>query len=181
MEPNLDDIKQLLGRTPAALVALLRGLPQTFIACKEGTNTWTAMDIVGHLVYAEKADWLPRIEIILRYGESRAFEPFDREGHAREVQGKSMEQLLNEFFGLRMQNLQALAAFNLQTSDMARRGQHPSLGVVTLRELLATWAAHDLTHLHQLSRLLAYQLRDEVGPWAKYLGVLKCHGHSEAA
>lgn len=181
MEHFLNHTRSLLTRTPAALNALLRDLPQFWTHGNEGAGTWTAHDILGHLNHAERTDWMPRARTILQSGESKPFAPFDREGHARETQGKSMGQLLDEFARLRAQSLQELAALNLKQEDMARRGVHPSLGVVTLGQLLATWATHDLTHLHQLSRLMAYQYREAVGPWEKYLGVLKCLGHSETA
>jgi ferric-dicitrate binding protein FerR (iron transport regulator) len=116
--------------------------------------------------------------MILQFGETRAFEPFDRFAQARESEGKSLEQLLDEFARLRRENLIELRALNLRPQDLARRGRHPALGVVTLSELLATWAAHDLTHLHQISRVMAHQYREAVGPWSQYLGVLQCAGHS---
>jgi hypothetical protein len=115
--------------------------------------------------------------MILQFGETRVFEPLDRWAQARESEGKSLEQLLDEFARLRSENLGQLRALNLRPEDFARRGRHPALGPVTLSELLATWATHDLTHLHQLSRVLAYQYREAVGPWSAYLGVLKCAGH----
>jgi hypothetical protein len=167
----------LLIRTPATLSALLRGLPDMWVRSNEGRDTWSAFDIVGHLNSGERTDWMPRARIILESGEARAFDPFDRFAQSRESQGKSLEQLLDEFARLRSENLAALQALNLQPEDLARRGRHPALGVVTLSELLATWAVHDLTHLHQLSRVMAHQYRDAVGPWSAYLGVLHCAGH----
>lgn len=181
MSHNLDHTTSLLARTPATLNALLRDLPETWTLRNEGENTWSAFDVVGHLNHAERADWIPRALIILRHGESRPFDPFDREGHVREVQGKSLAQLLDEFARLRSQNLIELRAWKLQPADLAKRGQHPSLGGVTLSELLATWACHDLTHLHQISRILAHQYRDAVGPWSRYLGVMQCAGHSASS
>ena len=168
----------VLTRTPAALDALLRGLPDIWVRGNEGQDTWSAFDIVGHLIVGERTDWMTRARIILEKGEARAFDPFDRFAQAKESQGKSLEQLLDDFARLRAENLAALQALNLQTEDLARRGRHPRLGVVTLSQLLATWAAHDLTHLHQLSRVMAHQYRDAVGPWSAYLGVLQCAGHS---
>ena len=116
--------------------------------------------------------------MILQFGDARKFEPFDRWAQARESQGKSLGQLLDEFSGWRSENLAELRALDLKPGDLARRGRHPALGVVTLSELLATWAVHDLTHLHQISRIMAHQYREAVGPWRAYLGVLKCVGHS---
>jgi hypothetical protein len=121
---------------------------------------------------------MPRARIILQFGATRPFDSFDRLGHIRESEGKSLGQLLDEFARLRSENLDGLRALNLRPEDLERRGTHPGLGVVTLSQLLATWAAHDLTHLHQISRVMAHQYRQAVGPWTKYLGVMHCDGHS---
>jgi len=180
MEQNLQQTIALLSRTPAALNVFLRELPDSLTRQNEGGDTWSAYDIVGHLVYAERTDWMPRVKMILEFGETWAFEKFDRLGQVRESQGKSLGQLLDEFAGVRAENLDELRALNLQKKDLKRRGRHPSLGVVTLSQLLATWAAHDLTHLHQLSRIMAHQYREAVGPWSAYLGVLQCSGHSSS-
>jgi hypothetical protein len=121
---------------------------------------------------------MARARRILEFGETRAFDPFDRFAQARESEGKTLPELLDEFARLRSQNLDQLRGLNLKAEDLERRGRHPSLGVVTLSQLLATWAAHDLTHLHQISRLMAHQYREAVGPWTEFLGVMKCKGHS---
>ncbi len=178
MEHNLEHTISLLSRTPAALDAFLRELPETWTRCNEGENTWSAFDIVGHLIHGERTDWMPRARMILQFGETQTFVPFDRWAQARESEGKSLGRLLDEFARLRSQNLDELRAMNLQPKDFARRGRHPALGIVTLSELLAAWAAHDLTHLHQLARVMAHQYRKAVGPWSAYLGVLQCNGHS---
>jgi hypothetical protein len=178
MEFNLQHTIALLCRTPAALNALLRDLPEAWTLRNEGENTWSAFDVVAHLIYCERTDWMPRAKIILQFGESRAFEPFDRQGHVLESQGKSLAQLLDEFARLRSESLDQLRALNLQPEDFERRGRHPAFGPVTLSQHLATWTAHDLTHLHQISRTMAHQYRQAVGPWRAYLGVLQCAGHS---
>jgi hypothetical protein len=178
MEHKLPHTIALLTRTPATLNTLLRDLPETWTHKNEGENTWSAFDIVGHLIHCEHADWMPRVNLLLQFGETRAFAPFDRLGHQRAVQGKSPTQLLDEFAHLRSINLNELRALNLQPADLDRRGQHPVFGSVSLSALLATWAAHDLTHLHQISRVMAHQYRETVGPWSVYLGVLQCAGHS---
>jgi DinB family protein len=178
MEHDLEHTISLLTRTPATLNALLRDLPETWTLRNEGENTWSAFDVVGHLVHGERTDWMPRARLILETGESKPFERFDRFAQQRESQGKSLAQLLDEFARLRAENLRALQALNLRPEDLARRGRHPMLGVVTLSQLLATWAAHDLTHLHQLSRIMAHQYREAVGPWTAFLGVMQCAGHS---
>jgi len=175
---NLDETIAVLTRTPATLNAQLHGLPAIWVQGNEGKDTWSACDIVGHLIVGERTDWMPRARIILASGKQRAFDPFDRFAQAKESQGKTLDQLLEEFARLRGENLSALQALNLQPEDFKREGKHPALGVVTLSELLATWAIHDLTHLHQLSRVMAYQYRDTVGPWSAFLGVLHCDGHS---
>ncbi|HXW54966.1 MAG TPA: DinB family protein [Candidatus Cybelea sp.] len=177
MEQNLRDTIALLARTPAALDSLLRGLPDTWTLRNEGEKTWSAFDVVGHLIHGERTDWMPRTRRILEFGETRPFEPFDRWAQMRESKGKTLGQLLDEFARLRRQNLDELRALNLQPGDFRRCGLHPALGVVTLSQLLATWAAHDLTHLHQISRIMAHQYREAVGPWSGFLGVMKCAGH----
>jgi hypothetical protein len=182
-EFSLADAVAVLSRTPAILDVWLRGLPDVWARTNEGPShdgaeTWSAFDIVGHLISGERTDWMPRARVILEKGETRPFDPFDRFAQERESRGKSLDQLMDEFARLRRENLAALQALNLQKEDLARRGTHPSLGPVTLGELLATWAVHDLTHLHQLSRVMAHQYRDTVGPWNAYLGVLHCAGHS---
>jgi DinB superfamily len=178
MEHNLSYTISLLTRAPAALNALLRDLPEAWTFSNEGENTWSAFDVVGHLIHGERTDWMPRARMILQFGETKSFEPFDRWEQERETQGKSLGQLLDEFARVRAESLGELRALNLRPEDLDRRGRHPALGVVTLSELLATWAAHDLTHLHQISRVMAHQYRDAVGPWSAYLGVLHCAGHS---
>ena len=181
MEHNLQHTVSLLARTPAAFNALLRGLPVTWTFRNEGENTWSAFDVIGHLIHGERTDWMPRLRLVLQFGETRTFEPFDRWAQLRENQGKSLDQLLDEFARLRAENLNELRALNLRPEDLELRGRHPALGVVTLSGLLATWAAHDLTHLHQISRIMAHQYREAVGPWSKYLGVLQCQGHSSTS
>jgi hypothetical protein len=177
-EPDLQSTISLLSRTPAALDALLRDLPEQWTRGTEGAETWSAFEIIGHLIHCERTDWMPRAKIILQFGETRTFDPFDRTGNFSEIQGKLLGQLLDEFAGLRSENLSELRALNLRPADLDRRGSHPSLGPVTLSQLLATWATHDLTHLHQLSRVMAHQYREAVGPWSRYLGVLHCSAHS---
>jgi hypothetical protein len=177
MDFALDETITLLSRTPSVLNALLLNLPRSWTVGNEGPKTWGPFDIVGHLIHGERTDWMPRALMSLEQGESRAFDPFDRLAQERESQGKSLADLLDEFAILRSQNLDALRTMNLQPEDFERRGRHPELGVVTLSQLLATWAVHDLTHLHQLSRVMAHQYREVVGPWRAYLGVLHCQGH----
>jgi len=181
MDQNLPDTLSLLERTPAVLNSLLRDLPESWTMQNEGGETWTAFDVVGHLIHCERADWMPRLRIILASGESRPFDPLDRLAQLRESQGKSFCQLLDEFADLGKANLSDLCTLNLQPEDLLRRGNHSSFGPVTLSQLLAAWAVHDLTHLHQLSRVMAYQYCDAVGPWTKFLGVMQCSGRSAAA
>ena len=181
MQGHRENTMALLERTPAALDALLRGLPQMWTESSEGDTTWTVRMVVAHLVHCEHENWMPRVRMIVQWGEEKTFVPLDREGSVRCGQGKTLEQLLDEFAGQRARNLDDLRALTLTDEALSRRGRHPSLGAVTLSQLLGTWAAHDLTHLHQITRIMAYQYREAVGPWAKFLGVMRCDGHSEAA
>lgn len=183
MEQNLEHTIALLERTPAALNALLRDLPDDWGRSNEGGETWSPFDVVGHLIQADRVNWMRRAKLLIQSGEPRtgafpSFEAFDRWAHGRETQGKSLAQLLDEFARLRSENLGELRALNPRGEDFERRGSHPALGVVTLSQLLAAWAVHDLTHVHQISRTMAHQYRDAAGPWSRFLGVLQCEGHS---
>ena len=168
----MDEAVAILARTPATLDALLRGLPDGWIMAHEGGDTWSPFDVVGHLIHGERTDWLPRVKIILEHGDARAFDTFDRYAQFAESQGRSLAGLLDEFAALRQENLRELASLGATDADLDRRGQHPGLGVVTLRQLLATWVAHDLDHVVQISRVLARQYADEVGPWRAYLRII---------
>jgi len=175
---QLSDAVTLLRRTPASLDALLRDLPDLWTRGTEGPGTWSPYDIVGHLIHGEYTDWVPRARHIFEHGDSQPFSPFDRNAQFTESRGKSLEQLLDEFVVARTQSLATLESLNITPADLDRSGLHPKLGPVTLGNLLATWAAHDLTHLHQISRVMALQYRGAVGPWTAFLGVMQCTGHS---
>jgi hypothetical protein len=168
----IEEAVAILGRTPATLDAMLRGLPDGWIAAHEGGDTWSPFDVIGHLIHGERTDWVPRAKIIREHGESRAFDKFDRFAQFEVSKGRTLDSLLDEFARLRADNLRELASLNLTDADLDRRGLHPELGVVTMRQLLATWTAHDLDHVVQLSRVLARQYSDEVGPWRAYLRII---------
>ena len=167
-----EDGSAILARTPATLDALLRGLPDGWIAAHEGGDTWSPFDVMGHLIHGERTDWMPRARIILAHGEARAFDTFDRFAQFAVSEGRTLPSLLDEFAALRRDNVRDLLAMRLTDGDLDRRGMHPELGVVTLRQLLATWVAHDLDHVVQISRVLARQYSDEVGPWRAYLRII---------
>jgi len=181
MDFNLPNSIALLARTPSTLNALLRDLPDAWTKANEGENTWTPIDVVAHLLYTDRTNWEPRAQTILQVGETKSFDPFRRFGHVDERKGKSLPQLLDEFAQLRSETLSELRAWNLSPDDLAKRGQHPALGTAKLSQLIAAWTVHDLTHLHQITRILAHQYREAVGPWNKFLGVLQCAGHSAPA
>jgi uncharacterized damage-inducible protein DinB len=172
MRFDLDSAQRILRRTPPTLAALVRDLPDDWVRHDEGPGTWSVVDVVGHLIHGERTDWIPRARIILRHGTGRTFEPFDRFAQLQASQGRSLDDLLDEFSRLRDQNLAELAAFRLGPEQLALEGRHPELGVVTLGQLLSTWVAHDLDHLAQVARVMAKCYRDEVGPWRAYLRVL---------
>ena len=169
---RLEDGAAVLERTPAALRALLAGLPDALIHGTEGPDTFSARANVAHLLQGERTDWIPRARIILAQGPTRRFEPFDRFAHERESAGKPLSTLLDEFAELRLENLATLRGWRLTERELALEGEHPALGVVTLSQLLATWVAHDLGHLAQTARVMAKQYREAVGPWRAYLPVL---------
>ena len=168
----MEDAVAILARTPATLDAMLRGLPEGWIVAHEGGETWSPFDVIGHLIHGERTDWVPRAKIILEHGEARAFDTFDRFAQFALSEARTLASLLDELATLRQNNLRELAALRLTNADLDRRGRHPELGVVTLRQLLATWVAHDLDHMAQISRVLARQYSDAVGPWRAYLRII---------
>lgn len=172
MQFQLDDALSILSHTPAALDAMVRGLPEPWLHANEGPETWSPFDVVGHLVAGERTDWVTRLRMILEHGDKHPFEPFNRTAMFEESKGKTIAELLDTFATLRAQNLETVRALQLEPADFARRGMHPSLGSVTLEQLLATWVTHDMTHLVQISRVIAKQFKDEVGPWREFIGVL---------
>ncbi len=170
---DLDDEIALLERTPATFRALLAGLSDAWIAAKEGPETFSPFDNLGHLIHGERTDWIPRARIILARGAHRTFEPYDRFAQVRESRGKSVAMLLDEFEALRAENIATLRSWDLTERELSLEGEHPSLGPVTLRQLLATWVVHDLGHLAQTARVMAKRHREAVGPWRAYLPILE--------
>ena len=168
----IEEAIAILGRTPSTLDALLRGLPASWIVAHEGGETWSPFDVIGHLIHGEQVDWIPRAKIILTHGDARAFDRFDRLAQFTASAGRTLADLLDDFARLREVNLRELGALNLTDADLDRLGRHPELGVVSLRQLLATWVTHDLDHIMQISRVLARQYSDEVGPWRAYLRII---------
>ncbi len=169
---RLEHTIALLSRTPEIVVSLLQNLPERFLRANEGPGTWNPYDVLGHLIHGEQTDWIPRAEIILKEGEKRPFDKFDREAMFESSKGKTLDELLSDFSTLRKLNLERLRALNLQPDDLARTGTHPSLGKVTLSQLIATWVVHDQDHLVQIIRTVACDLGKDVGPWVAYLSVL---------
>ena len=178
MDFDLADGIAVLERTPRVLRELLAGLPEGWIGATEGPDTWSPFDVVGHLIHGERTDWIPRLEIILTEGEALTFTPFDRFAQFEASRGKTLEELLETFAVLRAGSLARLASFGLTSADLKRRGRHPELGPVTVEQLLATWVAHDLSHLGQIARVMGKAYTDAVGPWAAYLPMLGARGAS---
>ncbi len=162
----------VLERTPNAFRAMLAGLPQQWTDATEGPETWSPYIIMGHLLHGERTDWITRAQVILAQGENRRFVPFDRFAQFRESEGKSLTDLLDEFARVRAENLATLESWRLTDAQLALEGEHPAFGNVTLRQLLATWVAHDLGHIAQTARVMAKQYREAVGPWRAYLPVM---------
>ena len=173
MEFELATAIPLLERTPATLEALLAGLPSGWTEANEGPDSWTVHEIVAHLIHAERDDWVPRARHLLQWGTSRAFPSFDRTVGFEAARARPLEDLLAEFAACRRESLDALAALRLTSAELAREGRHPEFGVVTLGQHLATWVAHDLTHISQIVRVMGVQYRDAVGPWSRYLRIVR--------
>ena len=171
MEFKIDDALPILERTPHVVSLLLRNLPEGWIYQNEGGETWTAYDVIGHYIHGEKTDWIPRMQINLGDGDKH-FVPFDRFAQFRDSKGKTLEQLLDEFASLRKQNIQQLKSIELTGQVLNRKGIHPQFGEVTFKELLSSWVVHDLTHINQITRVMAKQYTEAVGPWKAYMSIL---------
>jgi uncharacterized damage-inducible protein DinB len=172
MDYQIDQAVEILRRTPVTLTALLRGLPEEWTKSTAGPDTWSAYNVVGHLLHAEETDWIPRVRIILEHGEARSFDSFDRAAMFEKYRGYSLDQLLAAFEQARAQSLATLDEWRLTPEQLAFKGTHPALGIVTLSQLLATWVAHDLNHIGQIVEVMAHQYADAVGPWRAYLAIL---------
>jgi hypothetical protein len=170
---DLDAVRAQLARGPATLEQIVAPLPEPWLHLTEGSGTWSPIQIVRHLVWGEVDDWIPRARLILEHRGAVAFTPFDREAGESRYGDWSIRALLDEFARLRAGNLQALDELGLGPESLAVEGRHPDLGTVTMAELLATWAAHDLTHLTQILRVLTRQYRGQVGPWRRYMRLLQ--------
>ena len=170
MKFNLQQAIQILERTPQVVTSMLRGLDDAWTKSNEGKDTWSPYDIIGHYIHGEKTDWIPRMEIILGLGDKN-FIPFDRFAQFNDSKGKSLDDLLDEFSSLRSSNISKLKAA-VSDSDLQKTGIHPKFGPVTLEQLLAAWVAHDLTHIYQISRVMARQYGAAVGPWKEFMRIL---------
>lgn len=173
MDSSLKKSIEILERTPDVLNTLLKDISSEWTLNNEGGDTWSVYDIIGHLIYGEKTDWIPRAEIILSENNDKKFEPYDRFAQFKESKGKSLQQLLDEFVKLRNKNIEQLLSKRLTVKDLEKTGIHPAFGEVTLSQLLATWAVHDLNHISQIARVMAKQYKAAVGPWVEYLGILQ--------
>ncbi|MAU72441.1 MAG: hypothetical protein CML04_10125 [Pseudozobellia sp.] len=169
---NLNRTLEILERTPVVLENLLFGLSEEWLYNNEGKKTWSPYDVLGHLIVGEKTDWLVRVKIILK-SDDKHFRPFDRFAQFNEEDDREIGEMLEEFKTLRFQNLQELNAFHISENDLKQTGIHPEFGTVTLSQLITTWGVHDLGHIAQISRVMAFQHKNEVGPWISYLGILK--------
>ena len=172
MKYNLTEALEVLEQTPRTLKSFLGHLSDSWLYNNEGENTWSPYDIVGHLIHGEKTDWIPRLKIILSDSADKTFVPFDRFAQFENSKGKSITQLLDEFEALRKDNLTILRQLNLSEAQLELKGQHPELGETTLSQLLSTWVTHDLGHIAQISRVMAKQYKDQVGPWVAYISIL---------
>jgi len=173
MEFELEAGMSVLERTPRVVDAMLRGLGDWWVRSNEGGDTWSPFDVVGHLVLADRTDWIPRARSILEHGERKAFDPFDRFAMLKSSVGRTLESLLDELLGVRAASLETLRGWKLTPDKLALRGTHPEFGSVTLGQLLATWVAHDLDHISQIVRVMAKQYSVAVGPWAAFLKVVR--------
>ncbi len=169
---TLPEALALLDRTPLTLRSLLDGLDEPWLDSREAPGTWSPREVVAHLIEGEKSDWVPRTHWILECGTSKPFPAFDRQAHLQGDGPAPIEELLDELADRRGENLEVMRG--IAVADLDRRGVHPALGEVSLHNLLATWAVHDMGHLAQIARVLASRYRADCGPWdhPDYLGIL---------
>lgn len=173
MKYSLERSYEILDRTPAVLQSLLAGLPDDWVMPNEGPETYSPYDVVGHLIHGEKTDWTARTKMILKYGNTQTFVRWNREAMYEESMGKTLQQLLDEFAAIRKENMVWFKGLNLTEDDLDKKGMHPVLGDVNLRNLLATWVVHDLTHIAQITRVMAKQYKSEMGPWPEFFRILQ--------
>lgn len=173
MKSDLAKTIAILERTPSVLTAMLKDLPDEWVMNNEGPDTFSPYDVVGHLLHGEKADWPDRVRMIIEHGPSKTFIPYDRFAMYEESKGKSLAQLLEEFAVLRKKNVEWLQSLQLTDEDLGKKGMHPNFGEVTQDQLISTWAVHDLTHIAQISRVMAKQYKTEIGPWSAFFRVLE--------
>ena len=172
MSEDIGRATDLLRRTPDLLRALLVGLPDEWTETTDvPENGWRPRDVVGHLITGELTDWIERTKRILEHGMAVPFDRFDRFAHEERDTDATFYELVQRFATLRAENLARLDELATD-GDLDRRGMHPSLGEVTLRELIATWAVHDLDHVSQIFAGMAGSHDAAVGPWKAYLGIL---------
>ncbi|MEO5906757.1 MAG: DinB family protein [Saprospiraceae bacterium] len=170
---EIADAIQILSRTPRVLREMLSGLDDKWLYADEGVGTWTPHGVIAHLIFGEQTDWIPSMQIILGDQRNKNFIPFDREGHLSLAKGRTIESLLHQFEQIRKENIDILQAADIISDDFSKTGIHPAFGEVTLSQLLAAWVVHDMTHIVQISRVIATQYVEEVGPWKEYMGVIK--------
>jgi hypothetical protein len=168
---SLEEGREVLTRTPAALRATLSGVSDGWSAGNEGHGTWSPYQVLGHLTHIEETDWIDRTRIILEHGTDRVFDPVDREAGGERFRGLTMEQLLDRFGSVRHTNLETLDEL-VTVDELGRQGVHPTFGPVTLGQLLATWVVHDLNHTGQIVKAMAKQYTDAVGPWREFLPII---------
>lgn len=172
MRYNLERSYEILDRTPAVLLSLLSGLSDDWVMNNEGPETFSPYDVIGHLIHGEKTDWTARAKMILEFGNIKTFERWNRVAMYEESKGKTLQQLLDEFAAIRKTNMDWFRSLDLTEADLDKHGMHPVLGDVTLRNLLATWVVHDLTHIAQITRVMAKQYKEEMGPWPEFFRLL---------
>jgi len=172
MKFDLEKSLEVLERTPTVIRVLLSAASKEWVMNNEGAETFSPYDVVGHLIQGEKTDWPERIKVILQYGTAKTFVPYDRFAMFTESIGKSTEELVDEFDQLRKVNIEWLRSLNLSETDFMKKGNHPTFGEVTLAQLVATWVVHDLTHLSQITRVMAKQYKEEIGPWVQFFRLM---------
>ena len=172
MEFQIDDAIKLLSQTPATLSSLLKNLPEKFIKQNEGGDSWSPKDVIAHLILGDEADWINRVKFIIEHGISKPFQHSDPSAQFEQIKRKSLTELLQLFANLRQKNLEELKQLHLSSEQLQIKGAHPAFKEISIKQILSAWVVHDFNHIYQISRIIAKQYNQELGPFKPYISIL---------
>ena len=172
MNFSLPKSLEILERTPNVLKAMLSGINEAWTDKNEGEGTWSVKEVVAHLIVCEETNWIVRANIILSGNTNLTFVPINMTAHFELSREHSLNALMEEFTRIRTENIKTLINLNITEQDFTTTAIHPKLGEINLQQLIATWVTHDLSHLNQITRVMAKQYKQDVGPFIQFLRIL---------